>query len=236
MIAPPKPPAPGDPEALIKEARERLLRRRLLGATAVAIVAALGLGAYALTGGSNRLGKSAATRRPASLPICRSDQLSGSAGFQGATQTMLGAVTLINTSATACSLPQQHPLVSISASGSDADGCSARTGSQLQRHSVSASMRSPAASATTAPPAARPAAECRPVVHLTWRQPRKQVRAKGRGMPVPPSNSSTRAAAPAGCRGVDPPYCSPCTARRFQWESGPWRRRTPGSGPEPDAS
>jgi Protein of unknown function (DUF4232) len=114
MIAPPKPPSQDDREALIKEARARQVRRRLLGAAGVAIVAALGLSTYVLTVGSNQPGKTGATRRPARAPICRSDQLSGSAGFQGATQTLLGAVTLVNTSATACSLPRQHPLVSIS--------------------------------------------------------------------------------------------------------------------------
>jgi Protein of unknown function (DUF4232) len=103
-----------EPEALIKEARQRQLRRRLFGATAMAIVAALGLSSYVLTIGSNRRGRSTAPKLPASVPLCRSDQLSGSAGFQGATQTMLGGITLINTSATACSLLQQQPLVRMS--------------------------------------------------------------------------------------------------------------------------
>ena len=37
MIAPPKPPAHDELEALIKEARERQLRRRLLGAAGIAV-------------------------------------------------------------------------------------------------------------------------------------------------------------------------------------------------------
>jgi hypothetical protein len=47
MIAPPKPPPHDELEALIKEARERQLRRRLLGAAGVAIAAAVGLSLYA---------------------------------------------------------------------------------------------------------------------------------------------------------------------------------------------
>jgi hypothetical protein len=53
MIAPPKPPAHDELEALIKEARARQLRRRLIGAAGVAVAAALGLSVYALaTGGA----------------------------------------------------------------------------------------------------------------------------------------------------------------------------------------
>jgi hypothetical protein len=51
MIAPPRPPSHDELEALIKEARERQLRRRLLGAAGVAVAAAIGLGAYALAAG-----------------------------------------------------------------------------------------------------------------------------------------------------------------------------------------
>ncbi len=50
MIAPPKPPAQDELEALIKEARERQLQRRLLGAAAIAIGAAIALGIYAFRG------------------------------------------------------------------------------------------------------------------------------------------------------------------------------------------
>jgi uncharacterized protein DUF4232 len=55
MIAPPRPPAHDELEALIKEARARQLRRRLLGAAGVAIAAALGLSIYAfMTDGPQR--------------------------------------------------------------------------------------------------------------------------------------------------------------------------------------
>jgi len=48
MIAPPKPPTHDELEALIKEARARQLRRRLLGAAEIAIAAAIGLSVYSL--------------------------------------------------------------------------------------------------------------------------------------------------------------------------------------------
>jgi hypothetical protein len=114
MIAPPRRPSPDELEALIKEARERQLRRRLLGAAGVAIAAALGLSVYAVTIGGGQSAQSAPKRGPVDVPLCRSGQLSGSAGFQGATQTMLGGVTIRNTSQAACSLPHRRPLVTIS--------------------------------------------------------------------------------------------------------------------------
>src|SRR2546423_6429846 len=100
MIAPPKPAPHDELEALIKEARERQLRRRLLGAAGVAIAAALGLSVYAFIGGASPsdLSQPPAEGGRASAPLCRSSQLSGSAFFQGATQTMLGGVSITNTS------------------------------------------------------------------------------------------------------------------------------------------
>jgi Protein of unknown function (DUF4232) len=66
MIAPPKPPAPDELEALIKEARERQLRRRLLGAAGVAVAAAVGLSLYASFSGATRT--TAPTGRGRPLP------------------------------------------------------------------------------------------------------------------------------------------------------------------------
>jgi hypothetical protein len=115
MIAPPKPPAHDELEALIKEARERQLRRRLLGAAGVAVVAGFGLGAYALAtdGTTNHLvdGSSA----PVVAPRCRASQLSASArGLNGGGfGTMDGPATLTNISDTACSLPIGRPRVRI---------------------------------------------------------------------------------------------------------------------------
>jgi Protein of unknown function (DUF4232) len=115
MIAAPKPPSHDELEALIKEARERQLRRRLLGAAGVAVAAALGLSVYALaTSGRDGRPTTASGSTAAAVPLCRSDQLSGSAGFQGATQSMLGGITLRNTSASACALPAVRPFVNIS--------------------------------------------------------------------------------------------------------------------------
>lgn len=111
MIAPPRPTAHDELEALIKEARERQLRRRLLGAAGVAIAAALGLSIYAVLVGGGAGGVTEANA--SSTPLCRSSQLSGSAVFQGATQTMLGAVSIRNTGDAACSLPPRRPSASI---------------------------------------------------------------------------------------------------------------------------
>ena len=116
MIAPPKPPAQDELELLIKEARERQLRRRLLDAAGVAVAAAVALSIYAFVSGGrlDNVAQPPAQGERANAPLCRSSQLSANAGFQGATQTMLGSVTLQNTSGTACSLPGRRPQMSIS--------------------------------------------------------------------------------------------------------------------------
>ena len=54
MVAPPRPPSHDELAALIKEARARQLRRRLLGTTGVAIAAALGLSTYAFVTGRSQ--------------------------------------------------------------------------------------------------------------------------------------------------------------------------------------
>jgi hypothetical protein len=116
MIAPPKPPAYDELEALIKEARERQLRRRLLGAAGVAIAAAIGLGAYALATGGGTNGQSdGLPSAPVVVARCRASQLSASArGLNGGGfGTMDGPATLTNISDTACSLPNGRPRVRI---------------------------------------------------------------------------------------------------------------------------
>lgn len=110
MIAPPKPPSQDELEALIKEARARQLRRRLLGAAGVAILAALGLAVYALTigGGSQRVVTNGSTRSAASF--CRSSQLSAAVEWPtGALTPDVGWVVLTNRSSTACLLPSGVP-------------------------------------------------------------------------------------------------------------------------------
>jgi hypothetical protein len=113
MIAPPRRPSHDELEALIKEARARQLRRRLLGAAGVAIAAALGLSAYALTVGGGGHTKPTGGTANAGLPLCRASQLSATAGLSGAVGTMDGEATLTNMSGTTCSLPITPPRVTI---------------------------------------------------------------------------------------------------------------------------
>jgi hypothetical protein len=114
MIAPPKPPAQDELELLIREARERQLRRRLLSAAGVAIAAAIGLSVYALAiGGNSDSAPKAPSQGGAGAPLCRSDQLTASTELNGATGSLLGAVMISNTTTEACSLPTRRPRVLI---------------------------------------------------------------------------------------------------------------------------
>jgi hypothetical protein len=114
MIAPPKPPSHDELEALIKEARARQLRRRLLGAAGVAIAAAIGLGVYAfVTGGVNQGAQPSGAGPGAGVSPCRSSQLTIRIGGQGATQMILDAALITNTSGEACVLPNGRPVVRI---------------------------------------------------------------------------------------------------------------------------
>lgn len=70
MIAPPKPPSHDELEALIKEARARQLRRRLLGATGVAVAAAIGLSLYAFFLGAPGQTATAVHGRPLAAAPC----------------------------------------------------------------------------------------------------------------------------------------------------------------------
>jgi hypothetical protein len=113
MIAPPKPTSHDELEALIKEARARQLRRRLLGAAGVAIASAAALSIYAFTlgnGGRTNLVSGSGRAIP---PSCHASQLSATAALNGATGSMFGFATVRNTSLTACSLPATPPRVSI---------------------------------------------------------------------------------------------------------------------------
>ena len=119
MIAPPRPPSHDELEALIKEARERQLRRRLLVVAGVAIAAALGMSIYAFLAGGTPdgvAGKPANAGR-ANAPLCRASQLSATAGWGGATESMLGGAGITNTSGSICSLPAAHPAVRITWQG-----------------------------------------------------------------------------------------------------------------------
>jgi hypothetical protein len=109
MIAPPRPPAHDELEALIKEARERQLRRRLLGAAGLAIAAALGLSVYAFATGAGHARTPTSSEGPAGVPLCRSSQLSASSNWNGAAGTLINFFTIANRSGSACSLPLLRP-------------------------------------------------------------------------------------------------------------------------------
>lgn len=112
ILAPPR-PAHDELEALIKEARARQLRRRLLGAAGVAIAAALGLSIYAFVTGGSVSPVTPANAGRATGASCRAAQLLVTAGWQGATQSMLGGAGITNTSSVVCSLPRGRPAVQI---------------------------------------------------------------------------------------------------------------------------
>lgn len=113
MLAPPKPPPHDQLELLIKEARARQLRRRLLAAAGVAIITAFGLSAYALATGGGGHAEQTVGFASGGLPLCRSTQLSTSAGFGAAAGTVFDPVTVANTSSYACSLPEGIPHLQI---------------------------------------------------------------------------------------------------------------------------
>ena len=104
MIAPPKPPAHDDLEALIPEARQRQRRRQLLAVTGIAVAAGLGLGIYAVAGGFAQSRTSRSAGGPGAVPLCRSSQLSsGYGGFLGASGDV-GALIIRNMGNGPCSL------------------------------------------------------------------------------------------------------------------------------------
>ena len=119
MIAPPKPPSHDELEALIKEARARQLRRRLLGAAGIVIAAAIGLSIYAFVsaGKPDNIVQPPAQGGRASVSTCRSSQLGMSIGGQPATQMVLGGAVLTNTGGVTCSLPNHRPVVRITWQG-----------------------------------------------------------------------------------------------------------------------
>jgi len=119
MIAPPKPPAQDELEALIKEARERQLRRRLLGAAGVAVAAANALGIYALTIGASNRSTGSAPSGPGGVPLCRTSQISVSIpGLSGVIEEgRTGLFVMTNKSNSACSLPLRPPTASVTHNG-----------------------------------------------------------------------------------------------------------------------
>src|SRR5262249_22473833 len=106
MIAPPRPPSHDELEALIKEARARQLRRRLLGAAGVGVGAAIALSVYAFVSGGGVSNAAQPTAGAGGLtgPRCRASQLSTAVGFGGATGSLLGGAEIRNTSDSTCTL------------------------------------------------------------------------------------------------------------------------------------
>lgn len=104
MLAPPRPPL-DELELLIREARARQRRRRILG-SGIALVAAIGLAVFAVLAGSarpHRLGGQHPSRLASGH--CRSDQLRLSGGFGGAAAgNAWFDFALTNVSGTSCTL------------------------------------------------------------------------------------------------------------------------------------
>jgi hypothetical protein len=119
MIAPPKPPAQDELETLMKEARERQLRRRLLAAAGVAIAAALALAIYAVTlGGGSTESAGSGPLGPGGAPLCRSSHISSSLDIPDGVTGLTAWLILANRGTTPCSLPLQPPAVQITWRGS----------------------------------------------------------------------------------------------------------------------
>ena len=119
MIAPPKPPAHDALEDLMEEARQRQLRRRLLGAAGVAVAAAIALGIYALTIGNSNRSTGAAPIGPGGVPLCRTSQISISIpGLTGLIEEGRTALfVMMNKSSSPCSLPLRPPRATITRHG-----------------------------------------------------------------------------------------------------------------------
>jgi hypothetical protein len=101
--SPPRPPSQDELDALIREARERQLRRRLLGAAAIAITAAVSLGIYAVfSDGSSRPTTGAS---PSGLATtCPLGALSLSIQTQGTATQAVTFLTIRNPQRLTCSI------------------------------------------------------------------------------------------------------------------------------------
>jgi Protein of unknown function (DUF4232) len=118
MIAPPRRPSHDELEALIKEARERQLRRRLLGAAVLAVAAAIGLSVYAFNPGAGAPRGVTEGLPQGAAPLCRASQLSAAAIWDGAAGHLFNFFTIANRGTDACSLPTGRPTVFLTRRGS----------------------------------------------------------------------------------------------------------------------
>jgi Protein of unknown function (DUF4232) len=115
MIAPPRPPH-DDPELLIKEARDRQRRRRLIVAISAVTVAGLELATYAVLARPTDMRNEGSGPRTGA-PLCRSSQLAASFTPGAAAGTDLGGLIVRNTGGATCSLPAGRPHVNVSFRG-----------------------------------------------------------------------------------------------------------------------
>jgi len=121
--SPPQPATQDDPEALIPEARDRQRRRRLIGATVIAVAAGLSLAFFAFASSGGFLGTIRDSLGLGSRPpTCRSTQLKTGqlapglpAVFNHVSLLGVGITVVTNASHAACSLPA--PEVSIFSHG-----------------------------------------------------------------------------------------------------------------------
>lgn len=101
--SPPRPPFQDELDALIREARERQLRRRLLGAAAIAILAAASLGIYAVfSEGSSR--PTAGASASGLATTCPRGALSLSLQTQGTATQAVTFLTIRNPQGLTCSI------------------------------------------------------------------------------------------------------------------------------------
>jgi hypothetical protein len=152
MIASPRPPSHDELEALIKEARERQFRRRLLVTASIALLAAVGLAIYATTIGGGARGGVTSGSPGGAAPLCRSSQLSVAAIWDGAAGHLFNFFTITNTGAGACSVPSGRPTVLLT-----------RDGSQMK-----VQERAPSENPYPGKPVSTLAPGRRGVVHLAW--------------------------------------------------------------------
>src|SRR6476620_4486825 len=120
MIAPPKPPSHDELEALIKEARARQLRRRLMGAAGVAIVTALGLIVYGLTAGPAKRSSTGGNASPQAVLPCTTAggwRLAINGDWSEPTGEHTAPVRITRTGARPCALDGYPTVVLLNARG-----------------------------------------------------------------------------------------------------------------------
>jgi hypothetical protein len=105
-------------DPLITEAKERARRRRLLVAAILALLfGTAGVVAYAISEGNASSASPRAASTLAIVPRCNASALTAGAGFQGATQSLLGGMSVTNTGGGACVPPPGRPIVEVTLNG-----------------------------------------------------------------------------------------------------------------------